>query len=114
MAEEGVLPPPPVVQLVGTDIGQAMQKVVEGSITIDIGPSHIADGFSVLTSRSTIRLNGTMGLADFDLDVGVRRGTGSVYCVLREDDDVTFAYDVLRYDPSSDELVGDLPCFEGF
>ena len=103
-----------VPQITGADIARGMQRVVAGSLDVDIGPTHIADGFSALATGGTIRLNGTMGPSDFDPGVGARRGSGSVYCYLREDLDVTIAYDVLRHDRDTGELVGELPCFEGF
>lgn len=104
-----------VPEITGADIARGMQRVVaESGVTIDIGPTHIADGFSALATGGTIRLNGTMGPANFDPGVGARRGSGSVYCFLEQDDAVTFAYDVLRYDAETGELVGELPCFEGF
>jgi hypothetical protein len=103
-----------VPKITGADIARGMQRVVAGSLDIDVGPTHIADGFAALATGGTIRLNGTMGPSDFDPGVGARRGTGSVYCYLREDSDVTIALDVIRYDRDSGELVGELPCFEGF
>jgi hypothetical protein len=103
-----------VPKITGTDIARGMQRVVTGSVDIDIGPTHIANGFSALSAGGNIRLIGTMGPADFDPGVGARRGTGSVYCFLRQDEEMTFAYDVLRYDRSSGELVGEMPCFDGF
>ena len=103
-----------VPEITGADIARGMQRVVAGELDIDIGPSHISDGFSVLATGGAIRLNGTMGPSDFDPGVGARRGSGSVYCYLREGTTVTIAYDVLRYDQDSGELVGELPCFEGF
>jgi hypothetical protein len=103
-----------VPKITGTDIARGMQRVVTGSVDIDIGPTRIADGFSALATGGNIRLIGTMGPADFDPGVGARRGTGSVYCFLGQGEEMAFAYDVLRYDRSSGELVGELPCFDGF
>ncbi|MBN1918935.1 MAG: hypothetical protein JW889_13595 [Verrucomicrobia bacterium] len=103
-----------VPKITGADIARGMQRVVTGSTNIEIGPTRIADGFSALATGGAIRLIGTMGPADFDPGLGARRGTGSVYCFLRQDSDLTFAYDVLRYERSSGELVGELPCFDGF
>lgn len=103
-----------VPEITGTDIARGMQRVVSGAISVDIGPTHIADGFAILSTGSAINLNGTMGPSDFDPGVGARHGAGSVYCFLPQDGTVSYAYDVLRYDPRSDELSGDFPCFPDF
>jgi hypothetical protein len=103
-----------VPEITGADIARGMQRVVAGTRDIDVGPTHIPEGFQALNAGGTIRLNGTMGPSDFDPGVGARRGSGSVYCYLRQGSTVTIEYDVLRYDRDSGELVGELPCFEGF
>jgi len=103
-----------VPNLTGPDIARGMQRIVGGSVTVDVGPTTIADGFSALAAGGNILLNGTMGPANFDPGVGARRGNGSVYCIQRQDDQLSFAYDVLRYEPDGATLSGDFPCFSGF
>lgn len=103
-----------VPKLTGPDIARGMQRVIGGNVPIDVGPMTIADGFSALAAGGDIQLNGTMGVADFDPGVGSRRGNGSVYCIQRLDTQLSFAYDVLRYDQTTQTLSGDFPCFSGF
>jgi hypothetical protein len=103
-----------VPRLTGPDIARGLQRVTTGNTIVNVGPTFIADGFSALAASGTIRINGTMGLADFDPGVGARRGSGSVYCVHRSAAGVSFAYDVLRYEPGARTLVGEFPCFAGF
>ncbi len=103
-----------VAQITGSDIARGMQRIVSGPVSVDVGPTSIADGFSALAAGGNIRINGTMGPADFDPGVGARRGQGSIYCFAQSGFTLTFAYDVLRYDSSSDDLVGDFTCFSGF
>ncbi|HMA96148.1 MAG TPA: hypothetical protein VKP30_25855 [Polyangiaceae bacterium] len=103
-----------VPKLTGPDIARGMQRVIAGNVTIDVGPMTIADGFSALATGGNIRLNGTMGPADFDPGVGSRRSNGSIYCIQRSGPQLSFAYDVLRYDQSGRGLSGTFPCFSGF
>jgi len=103
-----------VPKLTGPDIARGMQRIISGNLSIDVGPTTIADGFSALAAGGNIRLNGTMGPADFDPGVGSRRGNGSVYCVQRTGPQVSFSYDVLRYDRDARALAGTFPCFSGF
>jgi hypothetical protein len=103
-----------VPKLKGTDIARGMQRVIDGNVTIDVGPMSIADGFSALAAGGNVRINGTMGPADFDPGVGSRRGNGSVYCVQRTGGQLSFAYDVLRYNQASKTLGGEFRCFSGF
>lgn len=103
-----------VAKLSGPDIARGMQRVIAGNVSIDIGPMTIADGFSALAAGGNIRLNGTMGPADFDPGTGSRRGNGSVYCIQRSGSKLSFAYDVLRNDKSTQTLSGTFPCFAGF
>ncbi|MGC4064747.1 MAG: hypothetical protein QM784_08915 [Polyangiaceae bacterium] len=103
-----------VPKLTGADIARGMQRVIDGNTTIDVGPMSIADGFSALAAGGEIRLIGTMGPADFDPGLGARRGNGSVYCIQRTDRQLSFAYDVLRYDQASKTLNGEFRCFSGF
>lgn len=102
-----------VPRLSGPDVARGMQRATSGNTIIDVGPTHIADGFAALAAGGNIRLNGTMGLADFDPGIGARRSSGSVYCIQRDSAGLTFAYDVLRYDANTSTLVGDFNCFEG-
>jgi hypothetical protein len=103
-----------VPALTGPDIARGMQRIVAGNLPIDVGPTTIADGFAALAAGGNIRLNGTMGPADFDPGVGARRSNGSVYCIQRTGPQLSFAYDVLRYDRSRTALNGEFPCFSGF
>lgn len=103
-----------VPKLTGPDIARGMQRVISGNLLVDVGPLTIADGFSALATGGAIRINGTMGPADFNPGVGARRGNGSVYCIQRTGGQVAFAYDVLRYDQSARTLNGTFPCFSGF
>jgi len=103
-----------VPKLTGSDIARGMQRIVGGNLSIDVGPTTIADGFSALAAGGNIRLNGTMGPADFDPGVGSRRSNGSVYCIQRTGPQLAFAYDVLRYDQTARTLSGNFPCFSGF
>lgn len=103
-----------VPKLTGPDIARGMQRVISGSLKIDVGPMNIADGFSALATGGSIKVNGTMGLANFDPGTGSRRGNSSIYCVQRSSSQLSFAYDVLRYDQSAGTLSGDFPCFTGF
>lgn len=103
-----------VPKLTGPDIARGMQRVIAGNVTIDVEPMSIADGFSALATGGNIRLNGTMGPADFDPGTGSRRGNGSVYCIQRSSSQLSFAYDVLRYDKVTQTLSGTFPCFSGF
>jgi branched-chain amino acid transport system substrate-binding protein len=103
-----------VPTLLGPDVARGMLRIVTGNTVVDVGPTHIADGFTALATGGTIRLNGTMGLADFDPGLGARRGNGSVYCIARSSSPLSFAYDVLRYDKSTHGLVGTFPCYAGF
>jgi hypothetical protein len=102
-----------VPALTGPDIARGMQRIISGNTIIDVGPTSIADGFSALAAGGSIRLNGTMGLADFDPGIGARRGNGSVYCVSRSGSQLSFVYDVLRYDRESRSLTGEMPCIPG-
>lgn len=102
-----------VPTLNGTDIARGMQRVVSGATTINVGPTTIADGFAALAAGGSIRLQGTMGLADFDPGVGARRGNGSVYCVKRDSGLVSFEYDVLRFERGTNTLSGEFTCFSG-
>ncbi|HET9956491.1 MAG TPA: hypothetical protein VFQ61_18425 [Polyangiaceae bacterium] len=102
-----------VPRLTGPDVARGMQRVIAGPIVVNAGPTFIADGFSALAAGGNIRLNGTMGLADFDPGVGARRGNGSIYCIQRRGSQLGFVYDVLRYDKSSKTLKGEFPCFPG-
>jgi branched-chain amino acid transport system substrate-binding protein len=103
-----------VPKLTGPDIARGMQRIVAGNLAIDVGPLNIADGFSALAAGGSIRLNGAMGPADFDPGAGARRSNGSVYCLQRSGPQLSFAYDVLRYDQNERSLSGDFPCFPGF
>jgi branched-chain amino acid transport system substrate-binding protein len=103
-----------VPALTGPDIARGMQRIIGGNLPIDVGPTTIADGFAALAAGGNIRLNGTMGPADFDPGVGARRSNGSVYCIQRTGPQLSFAYDVLRYDRSKASLRGEFPCFSGF
>ncbi|HEY2515392.1 MAG TPA: hypothetical protein VGI39_31205 [Polyangiaceae bacterium] len=104
-----------VPALTGPDIARGMQKTVTGSTVVDIGPTHLADGFAALAAGGSISMNGTMGpSSDFDPGVGARRGNGSVYCVNRASGALSFLYDVLRYDTTNAVLHGTFPCFTGF
>lgn len=103
-----------VPTLTGPDIARGMQRVIGGNLTVDVGPTSIADGFSALAAGGNIRIKGTMGAADFDPGVGARRGNGSVYCIQRTGPQLSFAYDVLRYDQAARTLSGEFPCFAGF
>jgi len=103
-----------VAKLTGPDIARGMQRVISGNVSIDVGPTSIADGFSALAAGGNIRVNGTMGPADFDPGTGARRGNGSVYCIQRSGFQLSFAYDVLRYDKAAQALSGTFPCFSGF
>lgn len=104
-----------VPELRGLDVARGMQRVIDGNVEINVGPTFIADGFTALAAGGEIRLRGTMGPADFDPGVGARRGNASVYCIQRSDGEggLSFAYDVLRYDGGS-ELTGNFPCFADF
>lgn len=103
-----------VPKLTGPDIARGMQRVISGNLLLDVGPLTIADGFSALATGGNIRINGTMGPADFNPGVGARRGNGSIYCIQRTGGEVGFTYDVLRYDQGSRTLNGTFPCFSGF
>jgi hypothetical protein len=103
-----------VPALTGPDVARGMQRLIGGNLPIDVGPTTIADGFAALAAGGNIRLNGTMGPADFDPGVGARRSNGSVYCIQRTGPQLSFAYDVLRYDRSRAALSGEFPCFSGF
>jgi hypothetical protein len=103
-----------VPKLTGADIARGIQRVVAGNVVVDVGPTKIADGFSALAAGGNIRINGTMGLSDFDPGVGARRGTGSVYCIQTQSGQLSFAYDVLRYDRGTGALDGELSCISGF
>lgn len=103
-----------VPALTGPDIARGMQRIINGAVPVDVGPTFIADGFSALAAGGSIRINGTMGPADFDPGVGARRSNGSVYCIERTGPQLSFAYDVLRYDQLEKALTGDFPCFAGF
>jgi branched-chain amino acid transport system substrate-binding protein len=103
-----------VAKLTGPDIARGMQRVTAGNVSIDVGPMSIADGFSALAAGGNIRVNGAMGPADFDPGSGSRRGNGSVYCIQRSGSQLSFAYDVLRYEKSTQTLSGTFPCFSGF
>jgi hypothetical protein len=102
-----------VPELTGLDVARGMQRVIDGNIEINVGPTFIADGFTALATGGEIRLLGTMGPADFDAGVGARRGNSSVYCIERAQAELRFAYDVLRYDAATRELRGEFPCFPG-
>jgi ABC-type branched-subunit amino acid transport system substrate-binding protein len=103
-----------VPELTGGDLARGMQRVVTGNTLISVGPTHIGDVFTALSGGGKIRLNGTMGPADFDPGVGARRGSGSVYCYPRKSGMVSITYDVLRYDTENETLTGTFSCFEGF
>jgi hypothetical protein len=103
-----------VPSLTGPDIARGMQRIISGNLNIDVGPTTIADGFSALAAGGSIRIKGTMGPADFDPGVGARRSNGSVYCIQRTGPQLSFAYDVLRYDSGNAALSGEFPCFAGF
>ena len=103
-----------VPKLTGPDIARGMQRIISGTLRVDVGPTTIADGFSALAAGGSIRLNGTMGPADFDPGVGARHGNGSVFCLQRTGGQVAFLYDVLRYDQAERTLTGTFPCFSGF
>jgi branched-chain amino acid transport system substrate-binding protein len=103
-----------VAKLSGPDIARGMQRIIAGNVSIDVGPMAIADGFSALAAGGNIRINGTMGPADFDPGTGSRRGNGSVYCIQRSGSQLSFMYDVLRYDKTTQTLNGSFPCFAGF
>jgi ABC-type branched-subunit amino acid transport system substrate-binding protein len=104
-----------VSELGGPDIARGMQRVTTGNVVIEVGPTHLADGFAALATGGSIQLLGTMGPADFDPGTGARRGNGSVYCVERTSTGgVAFLYDVLRYDRETEALIGETFCFDGF
>lgn len=103
-----------VAKLTGPDVARGMSRVIAGGLVVDVGPTKIADGFAALAAGGNIRINGTMGLSDFDPGVGARRGTGSVYCFRLNDGQPTFTYDVLRYNRDTGELEGEFPCIPGF
>ena len=103
-----------VPKLTGPDIARGMQRVIADSVQIDVGPTKIADGFSALAAGGSIRINGTMGLSDFDPGLGARRGSGSVYCIQTRSGQLSFAYDVLRQNRATGALDGELPCIPGF
>jgi branched-chain amino acid transport system substrate-binding protein len=103
-----------VPKLTGIDVARGLQRVLTGNTLVNVGPTFIADGFTALAAGGSIRLNGTMGPADFDPGIGARRGGASVYCVNQTETGLAFAYDVLRYNSRSNTLSGDLPCFTGF
>jgi branched-chain amino acid transport system substrate-binding protein len=103
-----------VPKLTGADIARGMQRVIDGNMSINVGPMSIADGFSALAAGGEIRLVGTMGPADFDPGLGARRGNGSVFCIQRTERQLSFAYDVLRYDQTAKTLNGEFSCFSGF
>lgn len=103
-----------VPSIIGPDIARGMERIIDGGLMVDIGPTALADGFTALAAGGNIRLNGTMGPSDFDPSVGARKGNGSVYCVSREDQGLSFAYDVLRYDDTHQTLEGDFVCVPGF
>jgi hypothetical protein len=103
-----------VPSLTGTDIARGMRRAVDGDLVVDVGPIPLADGFSALAVGGSLRFNGTMGLADFDPGLGARRGNGSVYCINRVPEGLSYVYDVLRYDKQNKTLHGDFVCVPGF
>jgi hypothetical protein len=77
--------------------------------SFQVGPDDMDDIFARLREpTATLRLEGTLGPADFDQTTGVARIGGSVWC-LREDG--SYAYDVLRFNRVTQDLDGTVPCF---
>ena len=101
--------------ITGSGIAAGMNRLLDGD-DVNIGPSAISSTFKTLSDKKkTVHLVSTLGPPDFDRTTGVRRVDGSVFCFKRTGNTAKPVFDTLRYDRTSDALVGDsLPCISGF
>ncbi len=111
--------------LSGKGIAQAMPKLMSGTIDFDVGPEERVDALAFLSTTQSIRLIGTLGPPDFELQGGSRVDTGGIYCFNwdRNSQGVITATehpDVMRYDLKQNQLrfsalyptAGTAPCLE--
>jgi hypothetical protein len=97
----------------GFDIRDGLRRVSGGSQDFEVGRRDLPAALGALASPSAfITLNGTLGAPNFDSATDARTDPGSVWCV--SDNAGTQLVDVLRYDSTTGELVGDFPCNPNF
>jgi hypothetical protein len=94
----------------GRQLRDGMRRLLQGD-RYELGPDDMPRILELLKMdpTATVRLYGTLGEPDFDPETGNRERFGSVWCV---DESLSFVYDALVYDPSSQSLSGDFPCFD--
>jgi hypothetical protein len=103
-----------VPQLTGRELARGMTRLIGGQ-RFDVGVTHIPSVLRHLQDEnSTLALHGTLGPPTFDAETGSRHGNGSVWCMSLVDGVLSMKTDVLRYDPGSASLRGEVPCIDGF
>jgi hypothetical protein len=106
-----------VAKVTGPGIADGMLRLISGPTPYNVGPIAMQDVISALSvATATIRLNGTLGPANFARQTGARVDVGSVFCF---DENTAVRPQVLRYDPTPDDrspgrFTGTFPCFTGF
>jgi hypothetical protein len=94
----------------GTKMAAGMQRLLAGPRR-DIGPEKIASVVERLTANpdNILSFYGTLGKPDFHRPSGGRFAYANAWCL---NEDLSYAMDVLRYDPLTQQLSGTFPCFD--
>jgi len=97
-------------RLGGRQLGDGMRRLLEGD-RYEVGPNDMPYLFEHFkrSPDASLRLVGTLGEPDFNPETGNRERFGSVWCI---DESLSFVYDALLYDPTSQTLTGEFPCFD--
>lgn len=98
--------------LSGERIAAGMRRVVSGSTAYDIGPSKVGAVLTLLRRdpEIAIKIVGTMGPPDFDVETGERHGLPSVYCLNANG----FVQNAMSYNPETQDLEGNPTCIPDF
>jgi hypothetical protein len=112
--------------LSGRGIAQAMPSLINGAREFSVGPMDRLTALAFLSGTQPMRLIGTLGPPDFNLETGSRVDTGGVYCFSWDQSSAGGAVvatdfgDVMRFDNVKKQLRfselyaarGSAPCLE--
>jgi branched-chain amino acid transport system substrate-binding protein len=96
----------------GANLARAIARLVPPGTPVDVGPSHIFEGFSALRAGKHVDLNGATGKLDFDLSTGDAPVDHAILCP--NVDERGRAFDSIEsglvYEAATKKLVGALRC----
>jgi hypothetical protein len=107
-----------VPELNGTEMSRGMRLLLEGE-PYDVGPEDISDVINRVWGGDPVGLRLTLGEPNWNSARGTRQSRGSVYCLNNgtpAEDEFPKGpnLDVLRYNPETNTVEGDLHCIPDF